>query len=68
MKVVLVALLLFAVAPATALGAGTTIVTNAHVLPAVLNASRNEGLAILIAGVVREIPQVRSVEESRSRR
>jgi serine protease Do len=45
-----------------AVGAGTTIVTNAHVLPAVLNASRNEGLAVLVPGVGRESPQVRSVE------
>ena len=34
-----------------AVGAGATIVTNAHVLPAVLNASRNEGLAVLVPGV-----------------
>jgi S1-C subfamily serine protease len=45
-----------------AVGAGDTIVTNAHVLPVVLNALRNEHLAILTAATGSDAVQVRSVE------
>jgi S1-C subfamily serine protease len=43
-----------------AVGNGTTIATNAHVLPAVLNVEGNETLAILLPAAARESPQVRT--------
>ena len=44
-----------------AVGAGTTIVTNAHVLPDLLEPSHNEMLAILTPGAGPESAQVREV-------
>ncbi|HEY7787595.1 MAG TPA: serine protease [Casimicrobiaceae bacterium] len=44
-----------------AVAGGTTIVTNAHVLPGVLDPARNEVLAILIPGPRPEAAQVREV-------
>jgi S1-C subfamily serine protease len=45
-----------------AVGNGTTIATNAHVLPALLNAAGNETLAILLPAAGHEGGQVRGVQ------
>ena len=44
-----------------AVGDGSTIVTNAHVLPESLNVEANESLAVLLPGASRETAQVREV-------
>lgn len=45
-----------------AVASGTTIVTNAHVLPATLDANRHETLAILVPSERADTPQIREAQ------
>jgi len=47
-----------------AVGTGTTIATNAHVLPKLLNSGSQEMLAVLVPGATPDVAQVRAVTQS----
>jgi len=47
-----------------AVGTGTTIATNAHVLPKLLNSGSQEMLAVLVPGATPDVAQVRVVTQS----
>jgi hypothetical protein len=50
-----------------AIGTGATIATNAHVLPATLDAARNETLAILVPGAHPDDARVRDAQRATRR-